>query len=472
MFKSKKSPSDPMKDRVSKHLRTADELVHQKKYDEALQEIEFAFELDPKNMYIRSFLERTRYLIQKENEKRSQVFGEMDMAVERRMQTISRLLATAEEFIKVKLYRRALGVVAKVYQIDPKNHYAQLYSERIEELMQAEEAGKRNIGLQPSHRGESEVHAPKPPEVVHEDAPNLTEFVQDVLLKPPEFVHDDVSNQIASIRDAAPEPSAPAQEDAPRSTKQDQIPQPTPKSEPQEEAGRFALYRELLRDCWADGVITPEESAMLHRVRTQSSITFEDHCRLEVDIKIDAYVDALRIVWRDGVVTDNEQEVLEIMRKKFGITPEDQATAEKRFTLLRTTNETRETMLIVDPDQDDLISIARALIGQGYDVRVARHPGEALRFMKTNIPDLILSEVVFPQLDTDGFEFYQKVRSNKQWNHIPFLMMTYPGDARIVRAGLRMGVDYFLPKPLHIEFMVAIVEGKLKTGRQPSGPTK
>jgi PleD family two-component response regulator len=191
-----------------------------------------------------------------------------------------------------------------------------------------------------------------------------------------------------------------------------------------------------------------------------------------VDIKIDAYVDALHIVWRDGVVTDNEQEVLDIMRKKFGITPEDQASAEKRFSLLRTSNETMETVLIVDPDQDDLISIARALIGRGYDVRVERHPDEAILFMKTITPDLILSEVVFPQLDTDGFEFYQKVRSNKQWNHIPFIMMTYPGDARIVRAGLRMGVDYFLPKPLHIDFMVAIVEGKLKSGRQLTTSTK
>ena len=453
MFKKKKSPVDPFKDRVGKHLRKADELVRQKKYDDALLQIESAFELDPKNMYIRSFLERTRYLIQKENEKRTMVFGEMDMAVERRMQTISRLLATAEEFIKVKLYHRALGVVAKVYQIDPKNHYAQLYSERIEELLQAEAAGKENVDLKPPRRSEPEVYTPPTP-------------------VPQEFVLDDTFKQIIPMQEVTPQPVVPVQEVAPRPSKIDKTPLPIPKSEPQEEAGRFALYRELLRECWADGVITPEESAMLHRVRTQSLITFEDHCRLEVDIKIDAYVDALQIVWRDGVVTDNEQEVLDIMCKKFGITPEDQAAAEKKFSLLRTTNETKETILIVDPDQDDLISIARALIGRGYDVRVARHPDAAILFMKTNTPDLILSEVVFPQLDTDGFEFYQKVRSNKQWNHIPFLMMTYPGDARIVRAGLRMGVDYFLPKPLHIDFMVAIVEGKLKSGRQLTTSTK
>jgi DNA-binding response OmpR family regulator len=45
-------------------------------------------------------------------------------------------------------------------------------------------------------------------------------------------------------------------------------------------------------------------------------------------------------------------------------------------------------------------------------------------------------------------------------------MMTELGDARIMRAGLRMGVDYFIPKPLHIGYMVAIIEGKLKSELQ------
>jgi hypothetical protein len=43
MFKKEKPPVDPFKDRVSKHLRTADELVRQKKYDDALLELESAF---------------------------------------------------------------------------------------------------------------------------------------------------------------------------------------------------------------------------------------------------------------------------------------------------------------------------------------------------------------------------------------------------------------------------------------------
>jgi CheY-like chemotaxis protein len=428
MFKRKDRPSEPFIEGVSRHLRAADEHVRKKRYDDALAEIERAFEIDPKNMYIRSFLERVRYLIQKENEKKSKVFGEMDSTIERRMETISQLLISAEQFIKAKKYKRALEAVTKIYQIDPRNHYAQIFSERIEELMQAEEVGKG---------------AAAPP------------FIPDL---PPQ------SSGLALHIPSVNEPSTKLYvDDAPSKPSRLE----TRAGETQVEAGRFALYRELLRECWADGAITPEESAMLHRMRAQYSISFEDHCRIEIGIKIDAYVDALQIVWQDGVVDDNEQEVLEIMRRKFGITPDEQAAAEKRFSLLRSTNQPQATLLIVDSDQDELISVARALISRGYDVKVTRHPDEALRFLHSHTADLILSEVVFPQLDTDGFDFYQKVRANEKWNQIPFLMMTYPGDARIVRAGLRMGVDYFLPKPLHIDFMVAIVEGKIKTGRQP-----
>jgi len=315
--------------------------------------------------------------------------------------------------------------VGKIYRIDPKNYYAHAFSDRIELLIQAEAAIKKDRKYE------------APPSIASEsDVPQLE--------KPTTFVHYNESVQSANI---PPTPS-------------------TPNIEPQEEVGRFVLYKELLKECWADGVITPEESDMLHRVRSQYSISFDTHCRLEVDIKIDAYVDALRIVWIDGVVNNNEQEVLEIMRKKFGIAPEQQAAAEKKFSELRKTKQTKAMILVVDIDKDNLIFVARALISHSYDVKIEQHPDDAFYFLNTHTPDLILSEAVFPQLNTDGFEFFQKTRLDERLSQIPFLMMTYPGDARIVRAGLRMGVDYFIPKPINIGFMMAIVEGKLKSGLQ------
>lgn len=423
MSSKKRSPIDPIKEVISEQLRIADKFVRQKRYNEALLEIEKAYKIDPKNGYTRSFLERTRYLIEQENKKRSEEFGgDFDVTTESRMQTISQLFAAAEEFIGEKKYHLALNAVGKVYRIDPKNYYAHAFSDRIEILIQAEAASKKNKNYQAPPSTESELEVPQ------------------------------LEKQFTVVQYNEPEQTANVQ------------PQPSSTNiEPQEEIGRFALYKELLKECWADGVITPEESDMLHRVRSQYLISFDTHCRIEVDIKIDAYVDALRIVWIDGVVNNNEQEVLEIMRKKYGITPEEQAAAEKKFYELRKTKQSKALILVVDVDKDNLIYVARALISHGYDVKIEQHPDDAFYFLNTHTPDLILSEAVFPQLNTDGFEFFQRTRSDERLSQIPFLMMTYHGDARIVRAGLRMGVDYFIPKPVSIGFMMAIVEGKLKS---------
>ena len=101
-----------------------------------------------------------------------------------------------------------------------------------------------------------------------------------------------------------------------------------------------------------------------------------------------------------------EQEVLEIMRKKFGITGEEQAAAEKKFSALRTSKQAKATILIVEDDYNNSILVARAFISHGYDVKIERNPGDALCLLNVQIPDLILSEAVFPDSKTDGFDFF------------------------------------------------------------------
>jgi CheY-like chemotaxis protein len=136
MSEEKKLDPQALKERISKHLRTADEFTRQERYEEALMEIERALEIDPKNNYARSFLERVKLM-----HKRSQPKG-LDQAVseektaEERTALISQHLSKAEEYINKKEYAHALEEVARVYKIAPQNYYAQTYSERIDILMQ------------------------------------------------------------------------------------------------------------------------------------------------------------------------------------------------------------------------------------------------------------------------------------------------------------------------------------------------
>jgi CheY-like chemotaxis protein len=136
MPEEKKLDPQVLKERIGKHLRTADEFTRQQRYDEALLEIERALEIDPKNNYARSFLERVKLMHKRSQPKEPDQTVTEDQSMEERTTLISQHLSAAEDFINKKDYAHALEEVARVYKIDPQNYYAQTYSERIDILMQ------------------------------------------------------------------------------------------------------------------------------------------------------------------------------------------------------------------------------------------------------------------------------------------------------------------------------------------------
>jgi CheY-like chemotaxis protein len=135
MTEDKKLDPQVVKERIGKHLRTADEFTRQERYEEALMEIERALEMDPKHNYARSFLERVKMMHKRSQPKESDQERADEKSLEERTALISQHLSTAEEYINLKDYPHALEEIARVYKIDPKNYYAQTYSERIDILM-------------------------------------------------------------------------------------------------------------------------------------------------------------------------------------------------------------------------------------------------------------------------------------------------------------------------------------------------
>ena len=100
-----------LKERIGKHLRTADEYTHYQRYDEAILEIESALEIDPKHNYARSFLERVKLMQKRFQQKDTAQSNQEEVSLEERMEIISRHLSTAEEFINKKDYKHALEEV-------------------------------------------------------------------------------------------------------------------------------------------------------------------------------------------------------------------------------------------------------------------------------------------------------------------------------------------------------------------------
>jgi len=96
----------------------------------------------------------------------------------------------------------------------------------------------------------------------------------------------------------------------------------------------------------------------------------------------------------------------------------------------------------------------------GFEVLTASNGLAALDMMQETCPDLILSDIMMPQMD--GYEFYEKVRGNPQWVRIPFIFLTAKGDRDDILKGKAMGVEDYLTKPFDTQELLVAIHSRLK----------
>ena len=169
-----------IRERIGKHLRSADEHTRYQRYDEALAEIMAALKIDPKNNYARSFLERVKLMQKRSQPKEPVQSNAADLSLEERMETISHHFIIAEEYINKKDYKAALKEVAAVYKIDPNNYYARTYSERIDILMLEQSSGE-NKDLKTEQQATS-LQMPPPPPTERGSIPMYRELLKEAWL--------------------------------------------------------------------------------------------------------------------------------------------------------------------------------------------------------------------------------------------------------------------------------------------------
>ena len=127
-------------------------------------------------------------------------------------------------------------------------------------------------------------------------------------------------------------------------------------------------------------------------------------------------------------------------------------------------------VLIVD-DTKSLVRLAeRALQKEGLEVATAFDGLDGLRKAKDEKPDLIILDIILPELD--GFQVLEQVR---QQSSVPVIMLTADSDAEAVRTSLRLGADGYVVKPVTTTELLARVREQLvdagwALGRSPERP--
>ncbi|MCA9945498.1 MAG: response regulator [Anaerolineales bacterium] len=104
-------------------------------------------------------------------------------------------------------------------------------------------------------------------------------------------------------------------------------------------------------------------------------------------------------------------------------------------------------ILIVDDEPYARQTIEMLLLKESYELFFAEDAHEALAQLDDELPDVILSDVMMPNMD--GFELCQRIKRNPKWNHIPIILVTALDSKQDLARGLEAGADDFLHKPIN-----------------------
>lgn len=116
-------------------------------------------------------------------------------------------------------------------------------------------------------------------------------------------------------------------------------------------------------------------------------------------------------------------------------------------------------ILIVDDEQNIVISLEFLMKREGYEVSIANDGEEAVARIRSEQPDLVLLDVMMPK--KSGFEVCQEIKSDPSLKMVRILMLTAKGRDTEVAKGLAMGADAYMTKPFSTKELVEKIRAML-----------
>ncbi len=123
-------------------------------------------------------------------------------------------------------------------------------------------------------------------------------------------------------------------------------------------------------------------------------------------------------------------------------------------------DDTREKILVVE-DNPDMRELLNGLLKGGYRVSFAVNGREGLARAEEIVPDLIISDVMMPEMD--GYEMTNKLKGSAGLRDIPVIMLTAKADSGSVVEGLERGADDFVTKPFNADELLTRVKSQLRS---------
>jgi two-component system, OmpR family, alkaline phosphatase synthesis response regulator PhoP len=107
--------------------------------------------------------------------------------------------------------------------------------------------------------------------------------------------------------------------------------------------------------------------------------------------------------------------------------------------------DSKKTIMVVD-DNPDIITIVRTILeGKGYNVASASGGPELLNYLQSEKPDLIILDIMMPEMD--GLEVLTRLKGVADTSSIPIILLTAKVQYEDVLGGYKLGADYYITKP-------------------------
>ena len=126
-------------------------------------------------------------------------------------------------------------------------------------------------------------------------------------------------------------------------------------------------------------------------------------------------------------------------------------------------------ILVVEDDEDSRICLERVLKSQNYTVEGAANGVLALEKALYSLPDLIISDILMPEMD--GFDLCRRVKANEKLQHIPFIFYTATFiDKRDEELAMSIGASRFIVKPIKMEEFFKIITDVIEEHKEKKLP--
>lgn len=163
------------------------------------------------------------------------------------------------------------------------------------------------------------------------------------------------------------------------------------------------------------------------------------------------------VILPSKAIGENEADVADFAKKSFikDWIPLPAKLIKEGWDASTDNSEEKHTLLIVE-NEVDVQTFLKGTLSKKYNITIANNGVEALEKIEQQEPDVVVSDVMMPEMD--GFQLCEKIKSDSKWCHISVLLLTALGQNEDMIKGLEFGADEYISKPFSLKNLELRIE--------------